>query len=250
VPDINPMVHHWIRQMEDPDQASAFFAWQCLEREVLDSSKPGNREACEALAGELAEALVAVQEDPKGKSAPPRPLLSSRTRNQLARLLGYTPTDAAVPPLAKALRDLDVREMGRYALESNPSPAATKALIEALDLSGSVFRAGVVNSLAKRKTPEVLAALAKAAADPQREVRIAALEALADHPDPSHDAVIEKATHAECSEERLRAHVARARLAETLRASGNRAAARRIYEAILAGEAPEPQKKAARLALA
>jgi len=78
---------------------------------------------------------------------------------------------------------------------------------------------------------------------------MAVLEALADIPDPAHDAVIEKATRREAGPERARAHIARARLAETLRAAGNRDAALRVYRAIQASDAPEPQKKAARLAV-
>ena len=60
------------------------------------------------------------------------------------------------------------------------------------------------------------------------EVRIAAVEGLAEFPAPSHDAVIAKSTQSESPEERRRAHIARARLAETLRASGNKAAAARL----------------------
>jgi HEAT repeat protein len=151
--------------------------------------------------------------------------------------------------LAQALEDLEVREMARFALESNPSDHATEALLAALTSLGPVFLAGVINSLTKRRGAPVLAALRKAVEDPQGEVRLAALEALADFPEPSHDPLLEKSTRAEAAEERRRAHTARARLAETLRASGRKAAAERLYRAILASGAPESQKKAARLAL-
>lgn len=244
---INPMVGQWMRQMEDPDQASAFFAWQKLQQEVLGASRPGETEMCAELAKILAEALVARKENARGKDKRPRPLLSSRTRNYLARLLGYIPTDAVVPQLREVLGDLDIREMARFALESNPSPSATRALIGALDSAGPVFRVGVVNSLAKRKGAEVVAALKEAAGDPQLEVRIAAIEGLAEFPAPSHDAVIQKSTQSESPEERRRAHIARTRLAETLRATGNKAAAERVCKAILASDAAEPQKKAARV---
>ena len=247
---INPMVYQWIRQMEDTDQASSYFAYQKLQREVLHSSKPDDSEASAALATVLAEALVAVKTDEQEKPAPPEPAFSSGTRSNLARLLGYIPADAVVPHLAKALDDLEVREMARFALESNPSETATQALIGALASAGPVFRAGVVNTLATRKGEQAAAALTKAARDLQFEVRIAAIEGLADYPEPSHDAIIAKSTEAELPEERRRAHVARARLAETLRASGNNTAAERIYKAIEASQADEPQKKAARLGLA
>ncbi len=102
------------------------------------------------------------------------------------------------------------------------------------------FRIGVLNSLAKRKTARAAAAFREAANDPHFEVRIAALNALAALPDPSHDEILER--HA--------AHVARIRLAATLQAAGNRQAAARIYKSVLSSDAGEPQKKAARLALA
>lgn len=105
-----------------------------------------------------------------------------------------------------------------------------------------------MNSLAKRKGAQTAAALRRAAQDPQPEVRMAALEALADLPYAGHDAIIAQGTRSASPAERRRAHIARARLAETFRAGGNRQAAARIYEAILAGDAPAPQKKAARLA--
>ena len=247
---IHPMVWQWIRQMEDRDQASAHYAYQSLEREVLHATKPDGAEVVATLATELAEALLAVKEDAPGSSEPPKPLLSSRTRNQLTRLLSYVPTEAVVPHLRKALDDLEVREMARYALEANPSDSATSALIEALVSMGPVFRVGVVNSLAKRKGRQVISALKDAAEDPQFEVRIAAIEGLADFPEPSHDAVIARSTEAESPEERHRAHVARARLAETLRTSGHTRAAERVCEAILASGAEDPQKRAAQLTLA
>ena len=93
--------------------------------------------------------------------------------------------------------------------------------------------------MAKRKGERVAAALRKAADDPQPEVRLAALYALAEFPDAAHDAILE----------RSKAHVARLRLAETLRASGDKQASARICKAILASDAPEPQKKAVRLAI-
>lgn len=167
------------------------------------------------------------------------PLHPARVRNHLARLLGYLPVDEAIPPLAGALQDLDVREMARQSLERHPSARATDVLIAAADSAGPVFCAGVLDSLAKRGGPQSLAAIRKAAGDPQAAVRSAALTALAAFPDPSLDSILESNN----------AHVARARLAEMLRAAGNEAAAQRIYKSMLGGNAPEAQKKAARIGL-
>ena len=245
MPLINPAITQWIRQMADSDQAVACHAYQCLQEEVFHVSRPGEEAAQTALATALGEALVAQAKPGPGA----RSRRAASSRNNLARLLSYLPLEAAAPYLARALNDLEVREMARQALESNPSERATGALLTALDAAGPAFCAGVINSLAKRTGERVAAALRRAAQDRQFQVRMAALLALADFPEPSHDAILEKAAKAASARERRMAHRARARLAETLRATGNQPAAHRICNAILSSHAPEPQKKAARPAL-
>jgi len=264
---VNPAVVQWIRQMADEDQAVANYASQSLLEEVLRAGKPGQEEVQAALASVLGEALVAEAKPGEGTGSrgadsfrgnvfltsaahkAADPLHPSRVRNQLVRMLGYLPVQAAVPYLAKALKDLEVRETARQALESNPAAAAADALIGAMDSAGPVFCAGVVTSLSKRKGERVIAALQKAAGDAHSEVRLAALEALACFAQSSLDPVLVKATRLATPREQRTAHIARARLAETLRAAGDKASAARIYKEILAGSAPEAQKKAARVFL-
>jgi HEAT repeat protein len=250
MPEINVMVYKWLAQLGDWDQSSAFSAWQSLEQEVLRSSRPGNATGAEEVAKAIAEALVApkpdgIRNDRLGQSS-----YTPGARRIMARMLGYIPTDTVLPQMAQALKDLDVREMVRCSLEANPSEGATDLLIGALDHSGATFRVGVVNSLGMRKGAKVHAALKKSAADPQTEVRIAALEALAGFPDPSLDAILSKATSSEHPEEKRRAHVARARLAAVLRNANDRSAADRVCNSILASDAPDPQKNSAKRTLA
>ena len=258
---MNPAVTQWIQQLADPDQAVAFYAYQSLQEEVLRT-----RESA-AFAAVIGKELIAEAKPGEGGSDGPAsfrnnaflmaaaektaaPLHPARVRARLARLLGYVPDASAVPYLAKALADLEVREMARQALESNPSEQATEALARALDAVGPEFSVGVVNSLAKRSGAKAAAAVRKAAGSPQPEIRIAALHGLSEFPDPSLDEILERATRSASPAERRTAHIARVRLAEVLRASGNKAAAERICKAVLDGDAPEPQKKAARLQLA
>jgi HEAT repeat protein len=239
--------------MNDGDQVVAYFAYQSLLEAVLHSSAPDQAALQADLANALGAALVAQSRQgtraAAATSESSNPFLAAaarqtvpyqhppRVRVNLARLLGYIPHEAAVPYLAKALGDADAREMARCSLELNPSERAAEALISALDAAGTTLRVGVLNSLSKRKGLPVIAALRRAAEDPQPEVRLAALLALADSPDPAHDVLLEKFP------------VARARLAEALRASGNHPAAESLYRSILASDAEAPQKKAARLAL-
>jgi HEAT repeat protein len=266
MPAANPEISQWIRQMGDRDQVVAYFAYQSLLELVLHSSAPERGGEQSTVAAALGEALTLRAAPRQGAGGQPAPVSGNpflaavarqaaayqhpaRVRSHLARLLGYLPVETAVPYLAKALEDLEAREMARCSLESNPSEAATDALIGALDSTGATFCAGTVNALARKKGDRVEAALRKAAEDPQEEVRIAALYALADRPEPAHDAILDRASRSASAAERRVAHVSRARLVETLCAAGEKQAAERIAKSILASGAPDPQKRAARLAL-
>ena len=265
MPSVNPQVILWIGQMGDGDQVVAFFAYQSLVEEVLHTSAPGRKEAAEALVAALGEALTA-RARPRGAGGQPasfgnNPFLNAvatqtveyqhppRARANLARLLGWLPLSSAVPHLAKALDDLEARDAARCALESNPAEEATGALMGAFDAAGTSFRVGVLNSLARRKGERVAAVLRKAAEDPHLEVRVAALHALAEIPNPAHAANLEMSARSTSAEERRQAHIALIRLADTLRTAGTRDAAARIWRSVLNSDAGEPQKNAARLAL-
>ena len=235
------------------DQEAAYRAYKALEQIVTRASAPGNDRERAAAAADLAAELHARGEpkkDKKGNETPGDLIHSSRTRNKIARLLSYVAGAGQVPALTKLLGDLEVREMARFALDRDASAEATEALIKALDEQvGPEFRVGVVNALSKRTGANVLKALKQAAQDEDRPVRIAAVEALSGFPDPAHDPLIAKATQADCTRCRARAHKARVRLAETLSKAGKKAAARRIYNAIQSSDADDPQKKAAEIGL-
>lgn len=243
-------IEKMVSQLGEKEQVIAFYSYQELLHIANRASGPGNESTREAVAAELARELIASVPggtDQRGNTLPPRPKHSAAIRNKVARLLSYVAGEKEVAALEKALGDLEIREMARFALETNTTDASTRALIAALDLVGPIFRVGVVNSLGKRKGPEVVAALQKAAADP--ELRIAAVEALSNFADPSSDAIIAQASESVSPQDRTRAQVARVRLAYTLRQSGNDAAAARVYEAIKASEAAPAQKKAAVMGL-
>lgn len=266
MPTVAPEVIQWIRQMGDRDQVVAFFAYQSLQEHVLHLSEPGKEAEQKALAAALGAAMTALAAPKPGAGGQPasfgnNPFLNAvasqrpsfehppSVRANLARLLGCLPVAEAVPHLAKALEDLDAREMARCSLEGNPSEAALDALAGALSSAGTTFRVGVLNSLAKRKSLRLAAAIRAAAQDPHPEVRMAAMNALAALPDPAHDEILEKAARSDDPEERRAASIARVRLAASLNAAGNRQAAARIYKSVLESNAEEPQKKAARLGL-
>jgi HEAT repeat protein len=238
--------------MGDKERPVAFHAYQALLESAMQRTAAGSEAERRGLARTLASELTQMsppERDGAGHELPPKPQHVAEVRNKILQLLGYVGDADEVPALSLALRDLDTREMARFALERNPSQQATEALIVALQEVGPEFRVGVVNSLGKRRGPKALSVLQAAASDREADVRLAAVEALANFPEPTNDAIIIKVLLPGTLEAQRRASRARLRLAETLRKAGNRTAAMQIYTAIRSGEAEAPQKKAAEIGL-
>jgi len=234
-------------------QEAAYKANKELLAVVTGASEPGKaghaREVARALAAEL-NALTPARKDDKGKDVPQALLYSAAVRCRIAQLLCYVAGAEEVPALDAAMNDMDVREAARMALEVNPSPEATKALLKAMEAVGPVFRVGIVNALGRRKPAEAVTQLQELAMnDPEAEVRIAAVEALSKIPEAGSDSSFVQVAKSECPCTRSRANKARVRLAETLRLAGQKEAAARIYRAIERSDADAAQKKAAELGL-
>jgi len=101
--------------------------------------------------------------------------------------------DDAVPVLAVLLRDKDVAESARQALEANRTDAAIAALRKALPDSKGLLRVGIINSLGTRRDKAAVKALIAEAKDSTETVRCAALVALGKIGDPSAKPAIEAA---------------------------------------------------------
>lgn len=230
-------------QMNSGNEQDVYKGRLALRNACADVGAPGNDKQRADLARQLAEAIVNG-----GKYSP-------RARCMMADELASIAGDSEVPALQSAMIDLQVRGSARWALDRMPSAAATKALAQAADQSiGERFRIGIVHSLGQRSGDGVVESLKRwAIEDPCKQVRLAAAEALANQPDPSGYAVIgtlmENVEEPLTDQEKGRLWKASIRLAASLAASGNVQPARRIYNAIASSSAPEPQKKAARLAL-
>lgn len=205
---------------------------------------PGNEKQRADLARQLAEALING-----GK-------YSARARCLIADELATVAGDSEIAAFESAMVDLAVRGSARWALDRTPTAAATKALVQAVDQSiGDRFRIGLVQSLGQRSGEGVVETLKRwAVEDPSQTVRLAAAEAIANHPDPSGYGVIDKvknSSQAPWTQQELgRLWKASVRLAACLAANNQPNPARRIYHAIASSDAPEPQKKAAKIALA
>lgn len=247
-------IHEWVVQLGDEDQVVAYRAYKNLEEKVIRAGAPGFESRRAELAASLAAGLVAKGEPPKNKEGkpkgPPPPLYSAGARSQLCRLLSYVAGASEVPALVEALGDMDVREMARFALERDTSEAATDALIAALEQVGPIFRAGVVNTLGTRQGPRVLDALQKTATeDANLEIRLVAVEALANIPEPSSAAIVMAAAKCPGPSHKRRAYKTAVRLARTLAGAGHKSEAQEIYRAIQTGDADAAQKKAAGIGL-
>lgn len=238
-------VYQLIAELGTPDPAKVFAAQKALTDRVTRATAPGQEAERKALAATLAEQLNATTGEGKDKKL----TYNSDIRNRICRLLGYMLDADVVPALVEASRDDNVREMARFAMDFNTSDAATQALADALDNVGPDFRTGLVNALGRRKGPVALAALQKAARDHDPEVRMAAVEALANFPVPNNDFIIMRAVHTKDPAMRNRACRARIRLAETLRKAGRKPAARKIYQAIRLSDAGTAQRRAAEIGL-
>ena len=83
-------------------------------------------------------------------------------------------TERSIPALAALLRDENLSHSARYALESMPYPEAEKALVEAVDHTSGLLKAGILHSLAVRRDPAALPVVSKALSDKDPAVVIAA----------------------------------------------------------------------------
>lgn len=240
-------ITEYVEQFSKSNEES-YKARHTLERACLAACDPAKAAERAALARQLTEALHAFVPGDKPED-PPKNKYDARTRIVLLRLLAYVGDEPEVERIYKAISsDIALREEARRALETNRSPSATAALIRALDEeTGVEFSIGVIHSLAVRGGDDALAAIRKQARQATGEIRWAAIDALGQFPDPGNDAFLAKAMAQGSARNRDRARKARVRLAECLLASGNKAAAKSIYQALMKEEGPA--RKAAEIAL-
>ena len=238
-----------VEQLASDDQIEVYRAKRELSDLLAQAGAPGQ----DAQRAEVAAALVtSLNATKKGKDRRGKeitvPKLSPAVRRQLARYLGLVAAEPEIPGIKTALQDLEVREAARWCLDRMTCAAATAALAEvAVDSVGNELRCGAIGALGRRQGQVALDALKTCVKDADADVRLAAAEALANHPDASLDALIAGAgSHGRA---RCRATKARIRLAETLARSGNKDGAKRVYQAVLAAQPAEAQKKAAKMGI-
>ena len=142
-----------------------------------------------------------------------------------------------VIPLGKILRSEDaeprLRDAARRALEANPTSGAKKELRRAADGSAGDLRAAICAALGRRRDLLALNVLMSATESEEREVRLAAIRALAEIGDEQCVQPIEKALLQSPAEKDLpRLRAAYVQLAYSLADNGDRGMARRIFQRI------------------
>jgi hypothetical protein len=142
-------------------------AGKALERLAHSSARP---DAPAGRRGAMAKALAGAASDPERSPA----------LKQLAiELLGSTGGDAAVPALAALLRDADLREPARRALERIPGEPATLAIAGEIPVAGEAFALDLVATLGVRRDSDAFPALAALAADDGKPLGLRAAAARA-----------------------------------------------------------------------
>jgi HEAT repeat protein len=165
-------------------------------------------------------------------------------RQYVCRKLRLIGTAACVPTLAGLLTDKELSHMARFALERIPAPEAGQAIRDALAKVGGELKIGMIASIGVRGEAAGIALLAALLGDKDVAVAKAAAHALGAMASPEASEALAGAKPTDA----MKATVADASLAcaEKLLAAGNRAAALRAYERLLAGSPAEAVREAAK----
>lgn len=168
----------------------------------------------------LEERMIAVLQGDAGRNG----------KDFICRKLKVMGTDASVPTLASMLEDTDHAHMARYALQTMESPAAGKALLDALPGLAGALKAGVIGSLGARQENGAVSALANLLTDSDRVIaRCAALALGAIRSKEASKALASAKPNADVMDATLAC-------AEGLLADGDKLGAMAIYKQISKGE--------------
>jgi len=244
-------VEELCKGLNSGDQVKAYQARQALMIQVGEAGAAGKESQKKELATKLAAELKKLQPAKDGRGEPTEASLASNSAaGDVFRALALVAADAEVPTLQECLKNIDLREMSRWCLDRMTCQTATDALIDAVKtLAGQEFRVGVINSLGRKSGSNVVAALKECLAERDPQIQIAAVEALAAQGDAGQDDAIAAVSKGIGVRGQNRVARARLRLAGAAAKSGNKDAAKKIFESVAAGK-DEVQRDAAKANLA
>lgn len=149
------------------------------------------------------------------------------------RWLALTAGPAQVPAVAKLARDRDLFDMAVYVLTQVPGHEATVALsdlvLAELQAPSEAKTIAAVTALAQRHDPEGVPAVREALGSDSPAVRYAAIQALGAIPSKDCVGPLRELMSGECPLAKAAATVAFVGLAERLRTSGHRVAAKDLF---------------------
>lgn len=157
-------------------------------------------------------------------------------RQYACRLLRVTGGEACVAPLGALLTDEKMSHYARFALQGNPSSAAGEAFRGALEKTTGPLKVGVINSLGARRDEKAVAVLAGLVTDANRDIAVAALDALGRI---GNKAAAEALGAATATETRALAN-ARVECADRLASAGEKKAAKALFALLAGADQKEP----------
>ena len=171
-------------------------------------------------------------------------------KDAVCRALRTIGTATCVPALSKLLLDEKLSHMARYALQTNSSPEATKALIGGLQQAGSPIKIGIAATLAARSRDghQEVSAVHVAPLLKDKDPAVAAAGALALGTIGSAEAVDPLVAAGKAAgSTQLKTAVAEGLLqcAENLREAGKKGDAKKLYEQVLALKLSDASKAGA-----
>lgn len=234
------------------DQVKAYQAQQALAKLAGELGASGEESDRAAAAKELAAALGKLKPAKDGRGEATESSIDTvGGATEICRTLAFLAGEAEVAVLKECLTNIDLREPARWCLARMTCQGATDALVEALaKATGTEYRVGLVNALARKSGSSVVDVLKEATTSNEPELRLAAAEALAEQNQADLDDVIATVDSGSLRRNEARIARARIRLGNTLLRSGDKDGAKKIFAAVAGSSADEPQKKAAAAALA
>lgn len=168
-------------------------------------------------------------------------------RTFAVRQLAMCGGDESLPALGNLLMfDSDMHEIARWALIRIPGQAAVDTLKRALSqTTDAAKRVGLLNALAARPSVDMYMIAADALSDENEHVRIAALNLLANIPEPAGAELIRRAMRDGSDAEKAEATKALIKLGYTLQDAGSRSAAHAIF--VKLSQSADPSIRAAGL---
>lgn len=205
---------------------------------ACDASRPESVGKFVRELGKLASSSSRAEGDRRALVVALLATLNSETPREiqvlLIREIGRLGKYEAVKPLGRVLSDqtadLYVREEARRALEAIPVVTVKRAFRDALGKAQGALKIGILRSMGIRRDSLAVEHMLEAVRDPDIEVRLAAIEAMALVGEISSVGVLEEALGQYEGVALLRVRRAYLRLADSLVDNAERGTARRIYD--------------------